>query len=58
MGAWPLTFRFEFWFKPIELSYGKDIENDGKTSPENPAPKGREELREGRRHRSIPIEKS
>jgi hypothetical protein len=36
------TFRFEFWLKPIELSDGKDVENEEKPSPENPFPEGRE----------------
>ncbi len=52
-----LTFHLEFWFQSVEISNGKDIKNNKKSSPGEITPKGREHLGEGRRHHSAPIDK-
>ena len=54
----PLVFRFEFWFKPIEMSNGKNVKYEKEPSPEDPSPEGGGQLRDGRSHHSIPIDKS
>jgi hypothetical protein len=40
------------------VSDRKHVEKEEEPSPEDPSPKGRNQLRDWRRHHSIPIEKS
>jgi len=58
MASSSLAFRFDFWLKPIEMSNGKNVEEEKEPSPKDPSPEARGQLRDGRRHHSIPIDKS
>jgi hypothetical protein len=53
-----LPFGLKFGVEPIDLPNGKEIENEEKSTPNDPSPKDRERLGKRRRHHSTPIGES